>query len=146
MYTGMNPQSTQEIQEQRRALASQPLNAFHEFSCQTFAAGALAAKVKHLIAVAVAHTAQCRCRFRGHAKAALKAGLCKRRHAVVPCDRGIRLAFQWSLILPSNHMRTGVRRPDLVSARRAGHSGSSFSCSTPQAMPTDVTSAPNAPC
>lgn len=72
--TEMYPQSTKEIQERRRALAAQPLSAFHEFSHQVFADGALGAKFKQLIAVAVAHTTQCPYCIRGHTAGALKAG------------------------------------------------------------------------
>ena len=74
MPTDMYPQSTKEIQERRRALAPQPLNAFHEFSRQAFAEGALSTKVKQLIAVAVSHTTQCPYCIRGHTSGALKAG------------------------------------------------------------------------
>ncbi|MGH6958391.1 MAG: carboxymuconolactone decarboxylase family protein [Caulobacteraceae bacterium] len=68
------PQSTPELQARRRALAPEPLRAFHEFSRAAFAPGALGAEVKQLIAVAVAHTTQCPYCIRGHTEAALKAG------------------------------------------------------------------------
>jgi AhpD family alkylhydroperoxidase len=70
----MYPQSTKDIEERRRALAPHSLGAFHEFSRQMFAEGALSTKVKQLIAVAVAHTTQCPYCIRGHAREALKAG------------------------------------------------------------------------
>jgi AhpD family alkylhydroperoxidase len=74
MSTDMYPQSTKEIQERRAALAPQPLNAFLEFSRRTFAEGALSAKTKQLIAVAVAHVTQCPYCISGHTAAALRAG------------------------------------------------------------------------
>ena len=74
MPTEMYPQSTKEIEARRRALAPQPLTAFHEFSRQVFAEGALSPKVKQLIAVAVAHTTQCPYCIRGHSDGALRAG------------------------------------------------------------------------
>jgi AhpD family alkylhydroperoxidase len=74
MATDMYPRSTKEIQEQRHALAPKPLDAFHTFSRQVFAEGALDAKVKQLIAVAVAHTTQCPYCIQGHTAGALNAG------------------------------------------------------------------------
>jgi AhpD family alkylhydroperoxidase len=74
MSMDMYPQSTNKIQEWRQSLAPKPLSAFQEFSRQTFAARALDAKVKQLIAVAVAHATQCPYCIRGHTAAAPKAG------------------------------------------------------------------------
>jgi AhpD family alkylhydroperoxidase len=74
MSMDMYPQSTNEIEDRRRTLAPQQLKAFHEFSRQVFAEGALGAKVKQLVAVAVAHTTQCPYCIRGHTAGALKAG------------------------------------------------------------------------
>jgi AhpD family alkylhydroperoxidase len=74
MTTHLYPQSTKEIQERRMALAPGPLKAFHEFSRQAFADGALSAKMKQIIAVAVAHTTQCPYCIRGHTAAALRTG------------------------------------------------------------------------
>jgi AhpD family alkylhydroperoxidase len=73
-FMDMYPPLTSEAQDRRRALAPQQLKAFHEFSRQAFAEGALDAKMKQLIAVAVAHTTQCPYCIRGHTAAALKAG------------------------------------------------------------------------
>ncbi|HEY5106479.1 MAG TPA: carboxymuconolactone decarboxylase family protein [Caulobacteraceae bacterium] len=74
MSTDLYPNSTPQIQELRKALASEPLRAFHEFSRQAFAEGALSVTMKQIIAVAVAHTTQCPYCIRGHTAAALKAG------------------------------------------------------------------------
>lgn len=68
------PLSTRDIAEKRRALAPDPEKAFQAFSRQVFADGALAAKTKQLIAVAVAHVTQCPYCIRGHTKAALRQG------------------------------------------------------------------------
>ena len=74
MPTEMYPASSRETEELRRELAPAPLKAFHEFSRQVFADGALDARMKQLIAVAVAHTTQCPYCIRGHTTAARKAG------------------------------------------------------------------------
>jgi AhpD family alkylhydroperoxidase len=74
MVKDVYPQATREIADKRRALAPEPLAAFHEFSRRVFADGALDAKTKQLIAVAVAHATQCPYCIRGHTAAALKAG------------------------------------------------------------------------
>jgi AhpD family alkylhydroperoxidase len=74
MSINMYPESTKETQERRRALAPQPLKAFQEFSRQAFGEGALSAKAKQLIAVAIAHATQCPYCIRGHTTGALGAG------------------------------------------------------------------------
>jgi len=68
------PTVTREIAEQRRTLAPQPAEAFKAFSRSVFAEGALPAKTKQLIAVAVAHVTQCPYCIRGHTGAALQHG------------------------------------------------------------------------
>jgi len=68
------PQPTRELAEQRRQMAPKPADAFKAFSQSVFADGALASKVKQLIAVAVAHVTQCPYCIRGHTKAALQHG------------------------------------------------------------------------
>lgn len=65
---------TKEIAEQRKRLAPNTLEAFKAFSGQVFADGALSAKTKQLIAVAVAHVTQCPYCIRGHCSAALQHG------------------------------------------------------------------------
>lgn len=60
--------------KKRRELAPGPDQAFREFSKSVFADGALPAKTKQLIAVAVAHATQCPYCIRGHTQGALKAG------------------------------------------------------------------------
>ena len=68
------PAATREIAEQRKRLAPKPAEAFRAFSQSVFADGALAAKTKQLIAVAVAHVTQCPYCIRGHTKAAMQHG------------------------------------------------------------------------
>src|SRR5437899_3469211 len=68
------PATTRELAEQRKRLAPKPAEAFKAFSRSVFAEGALPAKTKQLIAVAVAHVTQCPYCIRGHAELALKKG------------------------------------------------------------------------
>ena len=74
MAQDLYPPSSRELAEKRRALAPETEKAFQAFSRQVFADGALAAKTKQLIAVAVAHVTQCPYCIRGHTKAALRHG------------------------------------------------------------------------
>ena len=68
------PSPTKELAEQRKSLAPKPAEAFKAFSQSVFAEGALPAKTKQLIAVAVAHVTQCPYCIRGHTKQALRHG------------------------------------------------------------------------
>ena len=68
------PEATREIGEQRNRLAPGPAEAFRAFSKSVFADGAVSAKTKQLIAVAVAHVTQCPYCIRGHTRAALRHG------------------------------------------------------------------------
>lgn len=70
----MYPHPTHELAQRRRELAPETEKAFQAFSKQVFADGALPAKMKQIIAVAVAHVTQCPYCIRGHTKAALRAG------------------------------------------------------------------------
>ncbi len=74
MTDTMYPPSSRELAEKRRALAPETEKAFQAFSRQVFADGALPAKTKQLIAVAVAHVTQCPYCIKGHTKAALRYG------------------------------------------------------------------------
>lgn len=74
MTDALFPMSSREIAEKRRALAPEIEKAFQAFSQQVFADGALPAKTKQLIAVAVAHVTQCPYCIKGHTKAALRHG------------------------------------------------------------------------
>jgi AhpD family alkylhydroperoxidase len=66
------PPSTSEIAGRRRNLAPQQLAAFEAFGKAVFADGALPAKTKQIVAVAVAHVTQCPYCITGHTKAALR--------------------------------------------------------------------------
>jgi AhpD family alkylhydroperoxidase len=68
------PASTPDLAEQREALAPGPARAFRAFSQSVFEEGAVPARTKQLIAVAVAHVTQCPYCIRGHTRAALRQG------------------------------------------------------------------------
>jgi AhpD family alkylhydroperoxidase len=68
------PRSTPEAGRKRRDLAPNQQAAFDAFGKAVFADGALPAKIKQVIAVAVAHVTQCPYCIQGHTKAALRAG------------------------------------------------------------------------
>jgi alkylhydroperoxidase/carboxymuconolactone decarboxylase family protein YurZ len=53
------PAITKELAEHRKTIAPKPAEAFKAFRQSVFADGALPAKTKQLIAVAVAHVTQC---------------------------------------------------------------------------------------
>jgi AhpD family alkylhydroperoxidase len=74
MADDLYPPATREIAHKRRELAPQTQAAFDAFSRQVFADGALSAKMKQVVAVAVAHVTQCPYCIKGHTKAALRAG------------------------------------------------------------------------
>ena len=68
------PSSSKGIADERKRLAPGPAEAFKAFSKSVFEKGALSAKSKQLIAVAVAHVTQCPYCIRGHTSAALQHG------------------------------------------------------------------------
>ncbi len=68
------PHSTPEIARRRRDLAPNQQAAFETFGKAVFADGALPAKIKQIVAVAVAHVTQCPYCINGHTRAALRAG------------------------------------------------------------------------
>ena len=72
----MYPEATRQIAEQRNHLAPGPAAAFQAFSKSVFAEGAITAKTKQLIAVAVAHVhvTQYPYFIRGHTRAAMRHG------------------------------------------------------------------------
>src|SRR5579884_924705 len=70
----MYPRSSSQLAQQRRELAPAQQAAFDAFGKAVFADGALPAKMKQIIAVAVAHVTQCPYCIRGHTKAARRAG------------------------------------------------------------------------
>src|SRR5574338_8414 len=74
MENSLYPAATQEIARKREQLTPETLNAWRTFSRQVFADGALSAKTKDLIAVAVAHVTQCPYCIRAHTKSARTRG------------------------------------------------------------------------
>jgi AhpD family alkylhydroperoxidase len=68
------PSPSRAMADKRRVLAPETEKAFQAFSRQVFADGALPAKTKQLIAVAVAHVTQCPYCIESHTKAALRRG------------------------------------------------------------------------
>ncbi len=74
MVDAVYPKSSQALAQQRRNLAPEIEGSFREFSRRVFADGALSAKVKELIAVAVAHVTQCPYCIRGHTRGAQRQG------------------------------------------------------------------------
>lgn len=70
----MYPLQDAETIRRRRELAPETLAAFKAFHESVFVDGALSAKTKQLIAVAIAHVTQCPYCIRGHTKDALKVG------------------------------------------------------------------------
>jgi AhpD family alkylhydroperoxidase len=66
--------TTPEEHRRRKELAPGIHDAFTSFSKAVFADGALEAKTKQLIAVAVAHTTQCPYCITGHTKLAVRSG------------------------------------------------------------------------
>jgi AhpD family alkylhydroperoxidase len=77
MAEPMYPPPSGALARQRRELAPDIQAAFDAFSQRVFADGALPAKTKQLIAVAVAHVTQCPYCIKGHTKAALRHGATK---------------------------------------------------------------------
>jgi AhpD family alkylhydroperoxidase len=67
-------ETSPEIARKRRELTPETQVAFEALGRQVFADGALPAKTKQLIAVAVAHVTQCPYCIQGHTKAAQRAG------------------------------------------------------------------------
>ncbi|GAB2209220.1 hypothetical protein ROS1_60410 [Roseibium sp. ROS1] len=68
------PKPTRTLVDHRHTLAPETEDAFRAFSRAVFADGALDARTKQLIAVAVAHVTQCPWCIEGHVKAAKRAG------------------------------------------------------------------------
>ena len=68
------PRPTRELASVRHQLSPAIHDAFTEFSARVFADGALPAKMKQVIAIAVAHVTQCPYCIRSHTRAALRSG------------------------------------------------------------------------
>jgi|SRR5690606_13078038 len=68
------PEPNQTLVTMRKELAPETFAAWREFSKSVFAEGALPARTKQLIAVAVAHVTQCPYCIRGHSREAVRLG------------------------------------------------------------------------
>ena len=68
------PEPNQTLVTMRKELAPETFAAWREFSRSVFAEGALPARTKQLIAVAVAHVTQCPYCIRGHSREAVRLG------------------------------------------------------------------------
>jgi AhpD family alkylhydroperoxidase len=68
------PAPSRQLADMRKNLAPAQAEAFRAFGQAVFADGALDAKTKQLIAVAVAHVTQCPYCIRGHTKVAAQKG------------------------------------------------------------------------
>lgn len=74
MSQSLYPELSRALSDTCRQCAPDTYDAFKAFSQKVFADGALPAKTKQLIAVAVAHVTQCPYCIRGHTKAAMRQG------------------------------------------------------------------------
>ena len=74
MTESIYPDATPELARRRHELAPATEAAFMAFSRQVFEDGALPARTKQIIAVAVAHVTQCPYCIKGHSAAALRHG------------------------------------------------------------------------
>ena len=74
MASELYPQASRALVDERNALAPEISEAFQAFQKKVFADGALPARTKQLIAVAVAHVTQCPYCIKGHTRSALRAG------------------------------------------------------------------------
>ena len=74
MNTDMYPPASRELNARREQLTPDATKAFQAFGKAVFADGALPAKTKELIAVAVAHVTPCPYCIRGHPASALRKG------------------------------------------------------------------------
>ena len=68
------PPATPMMSKKRAALAPDTTEAFRAFNRKVFSEGALSARMKQVIAVAVAHVTQCPYCIRGHTRAAARHG------------------------------------------------------------------------
>lgn len=74
MTDQLYPPVTRDLARRRRQLDPAAATAFRDFGQVVFAEGALSARTKHLVAVAVAHVTQCPYCIRGHTRMALREG------------------------------------------------------------------------
>lgn len=75
MTAKLYPAPSPDLARMRRELAPGAAAEFRDFSAAVFAEGALPARTKQILAVAVAHVTQCPYCIRGHTRAALAEGV-----------------------------------------------------------------------
>lgn len=74
MASDLYPEAGRALVDERNGLAPEIQQAFQDFQKKVFADGALSARTKQLIAVAVAHVTQCPYCIKGHTRGAIRAG------------------------------------------------------------------------
>ena len=115
MSDSMYPTAVRELAQKRRELTPDTEAAFHAFSQQVFAEGALPAKMKQILAVAVAHVTQCPYCIRGHTKAALRSGATREQimEAIsVAAEMRAGAAYAHSLLALDTIAEDGLSRDD----------------------------------
>jgi AhpD family alkylhydroperoxidase len=115
MDHSMYPDTTRELHEKRRELAPEAYAAFRSFSQKVFADGALPAKTKQLIAVAVAHVTQCPYCIRGHTELALSKGATEQE-----VMEAIWVAAEMRAGAAYAHANLAIDTMNHVAAKRAG--------------------------
>jgi len=118
MDTGMYPQASIELNRQRKELAPDAAAAFKAFSDTVFADGALPAKTKQLIAVAVAHVTQCPYCIRGHTARALRHGASEQE-----LMEAIWVAAEMRAGGAYAHSNLALDTMNQVAAKASGHGG-----------------------
>ena len=112
------PNVDQETAQRRKELSGDVMAAFQVFSKQVFADGALPAKTKQLIAVAVAHVTQCPYCIESHTNLAVQKGATEKEimEAIwVAAEMRAGAAYAHSAIAVKAMQQTGLQpHPDLT--------------------------------
>lgn len=120
------PSVTRDLARMRRELAPDAASAFTDFSKAVFDDGALSARIKNIIAVAVAHVTQCPYCIRGHTRAALREGASHQElmEAIwVAAEMRAGAAFAHSIIAIAEMGEAGVERAGGHSPAAGEHHG-----------------------
>ena len=113
---------TKELTKERKSLVPKSAKAFESFSQAIFERGELSTKMKHLIAVAVAHVTQCPYCIRGHTNAALKSGATQKEimEAIwVAAEMRAGATYEHSILALDKMMNRPARRERKRSPRRS---------------------------
>lgn len=100
MNESVYPGIDESLIRRRRELAAETRKAFSAFSRQVFAAGALPAKIKQLIAVAVAHVTQCPYCIESHTPLAVKAGASDKELQRMEADLHQHIRLENNILFP----------------------------------------------